>query len=175
MGDYMSCGGMTRRIDELGRLVIPKEIRRNLKIKDNDQIEISISNDHIILSKYDFLQKDAIIHQFLLCIKKSLNKNILYTSREKIVDYAILNKEKLDDINLSNELMHIIENRKEIISNNNNINVFNDVYSSYYIVSPIIVNGDLYGSLILFGDAEIGDVDINIMRFSCLFLENYLE
>ena len=49
--------GMTRRIDELGRLVIPKEIRRNLKIKDNDQVEITVIDNKIILNKYDSLYK----------------------------------------------------------------------------------------------------------------------
>ena len=44
---------MTRRIDELGRLVIPKEIRKNLKIKDNDQVEISVVDNKIVLCKYE--------------------------------------------------------------------------------------------------------------------------
>ena len=44
----MEKSGMTRRIDELGRLVIPKEIRRNLKIKDNDQLEINIIDNKIV-------------------------------------------------------------------------------------------------------------------------------
>ena len=47
--------GMTRRIDELGRLVIPKEIRNNLKIKDNDQVEINVIYNKIILNKCDYL------------------------------------------------------------------------------------------------------------------------
>ena len=166
----MSKSGMTRRIDELGRLVIPKEIRKNLKIKDNDQIEISILNNKIILSKYDILKKDAIIHQLLLCIKKGLNKNVLFTSRDRIIDYILLNKETIVNDELSNELMAVIENRKEVI--NKSINLFN---TSFNIINPLIVNGDLYGSLILFSDNMISDIDINIIRFTKLFLENYLE
>ena len=84
----MEASGIVRRIDELGRIVIPKEIRKNLKIKDNDQIEISIENEKIILSKYELLKKDNIIHELLLCIKKVLNKSVLFTSREKIIDYS---------------------------------------------------------------------------------------
>ena len=166
----MSKSGMTRRIDELGRLVIPKEIRKNLKIKDNDQIEISILDDKIVLSKYDILKKDDIIHQLLLCIKKLLNKNILFTSREKIIDYVLLGKEVLDNVSLSNEVMHIIENRKEVYNENNSM--FNSPFS---IISPLIVNGDLYGSIILFGEDEINNTDTTIMKFVKLFLENYLE
>ena len=154
--------GMTRRIDELGRLVIPKEIRKNLKIKDNDQIEINIVDNKIILSKYDILKKDEVIHQLLLCIKKILNKNILFTSRDKIIDYSLLNKEILNSDILSYEDANIIENRKSSINDEK-------------YIDPIIVNGDLYGSLILFSNDKVNDNDINIIKFVKLFLENYLE
>ena len=56
--------GMTRRIDELGRLVIPKEIRKNLKIKDNDQVEINVIDNKIILFQ-NYHSLDLILH-FLL-------------------------------------------------------------------------------------------------------------
>ena len=48
----MKATGVIRRIDELGRIVIPKEIRRNLGIRDGESIEIYIENDNIILKKY---------------------------------------------------------------------------------------------------------------------------
>lgn len=166
--------GMTRRIDELGRLVIPKEIRNNLKIKDNDQIEINILNNKIILSKYDVLKKDDIIHQILLSIKKLLNKNILFTSRDKIIDHSLLNKGIINNNDLSNEVMMLIENRKEVI-NSQNLNLYDAVNSQYSIINPLIVNGDLYGSLVLFSNIEIQNNDIWIMRFVKDFLENYLE
>ena len=44
--------GIVRRIDELGRVVIPKEIRRNMKIQDGDPLEIFVENDSIIFKKY---------------------------------------------------------------------------------------------------------------------------
>ena len=48
----MKSTGITRRIDDLGRIVIPKEIRKNLKIKENEVLEIFINNDEIILKKF---------------------------------------------------------------------------------------------------------------------------
>ena len=44
--------GIVRRIDNLGRVVIPKEIRKTLKIKENEQVEINVLNDNIVLNKY---------------------------------------------------------------------------------------------------------------------------
>ena len=171
----MSNSGITRRIDELGRLVIPKEIRKNLKIKDNDQIEINIVNDKIVLSKYDVLKKDDIIHLLLLLIRKELNKNVLFTSREKIIDSCLLNKEKISNINLDNSLINIIENRKEVLNNDKEINLTKDINMPSSLISPLIINGDLYGSLIIYSDNKINDNDTNIIRFVKTFLENYLE
>ena len=159
--------GMTRRIDELGRLVIPKEIRNNLKIKDNDQVEITVIDNKIILNKYNNIFKDNVIHLIINCLKKGLNKNVLFTNRDLIVDYALVNKEKIDNVELNNQLMNIIENRKDVI----NFSVNNMLYSIY----PLIIKGDLFGSLIIYSNQEIKENEINIIKFSKMFLENYIE
>ncbi len=170
----MAKSGITRRIDELGRLVIPKEIRKNLKIRDNDEIEISIINDKIILSKYDILQKDNVIHQILLSIRKALGKNVLFTSRDKIIDYAVISKEKPDFDDLNDDVIRMIENRKEIVNNFKVFKVYGGNKENACIISPLIIRGDLYGSIILYYD-EINNQDKSVMTFAKTFLENYLE
>ena len=159
--------GITRRIDELGRLVIPKEIRKNLKIKDNDQVEINVTDNKIILSKYDLISKDKIISNMLSCLKKKLNKNVVITSRDKIVDVSLINKEMLKKISLTDEVINIIETR--VINLNKKIKEF------IYNIFPLIINGDLYGSLIVIGNITISDNEKGIIEFSKMFLENYLE
>ncbi len=156
---------MTRRIDELGRLVIPKEIRKNLKIKDNDQVEISVIDNKIILSKYENLNKDQIISNLISVLKKTINKNIFFTSRDKIIDYSLVNKN--DKIELNDVLMNIIDNRKELVNYE-----YNGVI---YSIFPLIINGDLYGSIIVNGTDDINNHNIELIRFSKAFLENYLE
>ena len=159
--------GITRRIDELGRLVIPKEIRNNLKIKNNDQVEISVIDNKIVLSKYDILNKDKIVSILLKCIKKSINKSVLLTTRDIVIDYSLSNKENLNKKELSKDVIELIENRKNII------NLVRDNY--FYNIYPIVINGDLYGSLTIYSDAEVNSKDLEIIKFSKLFLENYLE
>lgn len=159
--------GITRRIDELGRLVIPKEIRKNLKIKDNDQVEINVTDNKIILSKYDLISKDKIISNMLSCLKKMLNKNIVITSRDKIVDVSLINKEMLKKISLTDEVINIIETR--VVNLNKKIKEF------IYNIFPLIINGDLYGSLIVISNITISDNEKGIIEFSKMFLENYLE
>ena len=157
--------GMTRRIDELGRLVIPKEIRKNLKIKDNDQVEIAVVDNKIILSKYENLKKDSVISILLNTLRKKINKNIVFTSRNSIIDYSLI--KKLNDIVLSEEIMNIIENRKDVVNYKYN--------SLVYSINPLIINGDLYGSLIVYDIVEFSNKELEIIMFSKLFLENYLE
>ncbi len=159
--------GMTRRIDELGRLVIPKEIRRNLKIKDNDQVEITVIDNKIILNKYDSLYKDKTINMLLNILKKTINKNVLYTSRDEIIDYSLINKDLLDNKVFNNEIVNIIENRKDIVNFS--------IKDYLFTINPIIINGDLYGSLIIYSENEVNDKELDIIRFSKLFLEKYLE
>ena len=156
--------GMTRRIDELGRLVIPKEIRRSLKIRDNDQVEISVIDNKIILNKYENIVKDRVINLFINLLKKTIKKNVLITSRNNIIDKALIDK----DINIIiDDFMNTIENRKEVIDYKKNDMLYN--------IYPLIINGDLYGSIIIFGNESINNNDLEIIKFSKLFLENYLE
>lgn len=49
----MKATGIVRRIDDLGRVVIPKEIRRTLKISEGDPLEIFIEDDKVVFAKYD--------------------------------------------------------------------------------------------------------------------------
>ena len=159
--------GMTRRIDELGRLVIPKEIRRSLKIKDNDQVEINIIDDKIVLSKYENLVKDHVISLLINLLKRSIKKNILFTSRNSVIDSSMIDKDIIQKELLNEDIMNIIENRKEVL---------NFSYQNFlYNIFPLVINGDLYGSIIIFGNETINNNELEIIKFSKLFLENYLE
>ncbi len=158
---------MTRRIDELGRLVIPKEIRKNLKIKNNDQVEINVIDNKIVLNKYDCINKDRVISIILKTLRKSINMNILFTSRDKIIDYALINKEIINNNELNEDMMNIIENRKDIVEY-----VYNDLL---YYINPLVINGDLYGSLIVYGNSRINDKHMEIIKYTQKIFENYLE
>ena len=86
----MKSTGVIRRIDELGRIVIPKEIRRNLGIRDGENIEIFTDNDSIILKKYYRMSTNSELAQ-LLCtlVYDTFNYKIFITDREKAVRTAI--------------------------------------------------------------------------------------
>ena len=165
----MKTSGITRRIDNLGRIVIPKEIRKNLRIKTGENLEITNENNNIILKKYN---NQPILNDIAKDLGKSLNKiikkNIFITSIEKII---YTNKKENINKEISNELIEIIDNRKEIIKEN--IKIANNEEKKVFI-SPILSNGDILGSIII-EDNNINENDKLLIKLSTSFLSKYLE
>ena len=173
IGDFVNKTGITRKIDDLGRIVIPKEIRKNLKIKDNDELEISTTDDAVILRKYDFLKKDQVIECFIKSIGRFYNINVLYTARDKVIDYFLKNKKIMNSNVLSDYVIKIINNR-EMVEETSKIKITDEELEISYIICPLIINGDLIGSIILYDD-DINDKILENIGFFKLFLENYIE
>ncbi len=170
--------GIVRRIDNLGRVVIPKEIRKTLKIKENEQVEINVLNDNIVLNKYsDIHEYDKSINNLIDIIKSVYDRDIIITNLDKIV---LTTKDYKDYINLelSPYLANIVDNRKdvsELIPVNLNLNSnMSDIKVSYSIKS-IIVNGDMIGLLILLSNTNLENSDLKLLQLMSLYLENYLE
>ena len=84
--------GVSRRIDELGRIVIPKEIRKNLKIREGDQMEFYVEKEYVVLRKQSSLRgiDEDIIH-LLEVLHRKLNKEVLLTDLDKVL-YSLKNK-----------------------------------------------------------------------------------
>ncbi len=170
--------GIVRRIDNLGRVVIPKEIRKTLKIKENEQVEINVLDDSIVLNKYsDIHEYDKSINNLIDIIKSVYDRDIIITNLDKIV---LTTKDYKDYINLelSPYLANIVDNRKdvsELIPVNLNLNSnMSDIKVSYSIKS-IIVNGDMIGLLILLSNTNLENSDLKLLQLMSLYLENYLE
>ena len=82
----MKSTGVVRRIDDLGRIVIPKEIRRNLKIRDGELMEIFVDMDSIILKKYSKLEDMlSITERITEKLADLSNLNIIVTDRDHIL------------------------------------------------------------------------------------------
>lgn len=170
--------GIVRRIDNLGRVVIPKEIRKTLKIKENEQVEINVLNDNIVLNKYsDIHEYDKSINNLIDIIKSVYDRDIIITNLDKIV---LTTKDYKDYINLelSPYLANIVDNRKDVselipvnLSLNSNMS---DIKVSYSIKS-IIINGDMIGLLILLSNTNLENSDLKLLQLMSLYLENYLE
>lgn len=156
----MKSTGIIRRIDDLGRVVIPKEIRKNLNIKENDSLEIFIEGENIILKKYSNLSKvEKLFNKYINILSEITNNSVVITDREKVLATS-KNEEKLVGKEISSYIDNILESRNKILSNDNRgleITKGNILEGNYYIL-PMIVNGDIYGLLIIISNSEIGDL-----------------
>ena len=82
----MKSTGVVRRIDELGRIVVPKEMRRILRIREGDSLEISTDSDAIVLKKYSLVESiNSFIIQYVDAIHASSKKEIIVTDMEKVI------------------------------------------------------------------------------------------
>ena len=170
--------GITRRIDDLGRIVIPKEIRKNLKIKENEILEIFIENESIILKKHSsFDDMDNLLEKYIEVLKEMTSSNVLITNRDKVIKtneskkYEYLNKEISEDVNT-----HILNRNQKLSNNLESIELIknNEVNANYYL-KPIINDGDALGSIIIFKDKKIEEKDIYSVEIISKLIVNYMS
>ncbi len=171
----MKATGVVRRIDDLGRIVIPKEIRRNFKINEGDSLEIFVDSNGIILKKYSLLDDMVEIANHLVdSVLKVYGKNIIITDKEKVIAVSKeLNKEYYDK-ELTSTIKEKIEERNEFLIQNDTMIVLNQKNSSSYYLVPILANSDSLGSVI-FVDQEITGEDKNLTKFITSILVKNIE
>ena len=153
----MKATGVTRKIDELGRVVIPKEIRRNLSIRDGESLEIFTNEDSIILKKHSQLEQYDDVGKKLCDLINSIFKaNIIITDREKVLatSYNISGKY------LNKDLINLIDNREE--KRNIEKLVFDEcVINGSFSAVPIIASIDSLGLIII---ESCNEYSINLAR-----------
>lgn len=144
----MNSSGISRRIDELGRIVIPVEIRRALNIKEGENLEFNINSNGILLTKKSYIENEM---DFLKHISKVLIEII-------VGDFFITDREKI-----------ILSSNAEIINNNINTELINllNVHNESVINNSEIVNSTLYVYPYYFED--------NISGFICLYNIDNIE
>lgn len=136
----MKSTGIVRKIDELGRIVIPKEIRNVLGIHSNDDLEIFIDDMKIVLTKYE--KSDNILNysnNIVNIIDEKLNIKVFVTNKERFITEGDFKNKYID-----NTLIELIKERKKHESiNKETINKI----SGYFVIYPIIVESDILGLL----------------------------
>ncbi|MCI8779014.1 MAG: AbrB/MazE/SpoVT family DNA-binding domain-containing protein [Bacilli bacterium] len=176
----MKSTGVIRRIDELGRIVIPKEIRKTLRIHDGDSLEIfTDNNDNIILSKFSSLGKisDYVIN-FSKTIHKFLKHDVIITDTDKIIAIDGNLKKKYFNKEISSELATYLKTRELTkIEEVTALKIINDeILKGYFLISPIIVESDTIGLLIIYSETEeLMEIDSKIIQFVTSFFTKYLE
>lgn len=168
--------GVVRRIDELGRIVIPKEMRKNLKIRDGDSLEIFIEQDSIVLKKFTMISEFInLINNLINSINKIIECNILITSKEKIIACSKNLENKYLGKNISNILLLKIKDRKEYCSDDIVQFIPGGESISNFLLLPIVNNNDVFGSVIIFNNNKLTDNEMVVGKVLCSFLIKNVE
>lgn len=175
----MKTTGIVRRIDELGRIVIPKEIRKSLRIKDGENLEISIDDKNIVLRKYSLMKKiEDFAQSFTDGIYSYVKKNIIITNRDSIIAVSGSFRKEYLNQEVSEQLNKFIERRENIHEKySKKIEIIDGIeLEGTYAISTIIVNGDSAGLVIIFDEVDtISEEDYKIIQIVSNFLSKYLE
>ena len=175
----MKTTGVVRRVDDLGRIVIPKEIRRTLRIRDGESLEIYVDDETISLKKYSSMNDLSDISKELVnTINQNLLKDAFISDRDKIISISGNAKNKYLGKNISKFIYQKINGREIVIEKNfAEVEFADGVKEKYsYIISPIIMNGDAIGSVVIFSDTEVvNEVDIKLVSIISSFLGKHIE
>lgn len=165
--------GITRRIDELGRIVIPKELRKSMHLKSGELLEIFLSDkDTLSLRKYSQLSNsEEFINVFIKMLGKKINCNIYVTDLDKVI---FSTKEEFINKKISLALEEQIKNNS-ILNGLKKVTLFDDyVIEDNFKINQILPNGDLFGAII-FEFFENKESNNDICNFYSDFLKEYLE
>lgn len=175
----MKATGVVRRIDDLGRIVIPKELRRTMRIKEGDSLEIFIDgSDKVILRKYSPVQNiHDIVEEFVSGIYESNKVDIIVTDSDKVIAVGGNVPKELVGKKITMSLEDRMHNRTtQIIERGSNFTITeNFSLNKAAVFKPIHVYGDILGSIIIVGDNGITDIEKSLIEFSTSFFNKYLE
>lgn len=175
----MKTTGVVRRIDDLGRIVIPKEIRRTLRIRDGESLEIYVDKEMVALKKYSPMDDlEDIAKNLVDAIYQSIQQNVLVTDRDTILAVAGNLKKKYLGKVIGPYLEKIIEEREVVVEKGNKTIelVSGEEEEASYMISPILANGDSIGLVIILSkNKSINELEEKVVRITSQFLEKHIE
>lgn len=147
--------GIIRKIDTLGRIVIPIEIRNYLNINANDSIEILPGANCLLLKKYSLITsyKDRI--NKIIDIMPKIDATVIVSDRDKIINTCIY-----ENKDLSNELVSIMNENKEYKTSNLECLTLGTInINCFYLCLPINIDYSTVGLIILISNDKITKED----------------
>ena len=180
----MKATGIVRRLDDLGRVVIPKEIRRTLRLRDGDPMEIFTDREGtVILKKYSPIGDMAdFAEEFAESAGKILGNTAVITDRDQVIAVSGSSVRDLLEKQISDRLADLLEEKNSILitdSSNACYITNDDRHSDSYrsqVVVPIVSQGDLIGSIILVStDGIMGDTELKTAEVGAAFIAKQME
>ncbi len=151
--------GVVRRIDELGRVVIPKEIRRAMRMREGETVEVFVSGeDEVVLKRYSSLKSmRRMFSAYGNILARKVGRSVIVTDREEVVDgpSAYVGKK------LSEELCGILEKRAP---KSTSLSVIKGSLEEKVFVVPLIARGDTVGGIVVRVSSELSEDDRRLVE-----------
>lgn len=181
----MKATGIVRRIDDLGRVVIPKEIRRTLRLREGTPLEIFTDREgEIILKKYSpMVELTAFSSQYAEAMAQSTGLTVCITDRDQVIAVSGGSKKDILQKTISKQLEHIIGERNVVMAVKDDkafISLTSDEMEGITaeVIAPIICEGDAIGSVSLLSrdvKAKFGDMEMKLVMTAAAFLGRQME
>ena len=184
----MKATGIVRRIDDLGRVVIPKEIRRTLRIREGDPLEIFTDREgEVILKKYSPIgELSDFAKEYVESLHSSMEHITCIADRDTIIAVAGAPKKELLDKRVSASLEKIMEDKITVVMSltgeNKMINISADEEGvpkyTAGIVTPIVTQGDSIGAVLLLSkdpNIQMGELEVKLSETAASFLGKQME
>ena len=177
----MKATGIVRRIDDLGRVVIPKEIRRTLRIREGDPLEIFVDRDgEVILKKYSPISElGDFAKEYADALFDSLGHSILICDRDTYIAVSGSSKKEYLNKSISDLLERTMDQRNSVLEESKKeiqlVDGIDDDVTAYTI-APIVANGDPIGAVVLFSkERSMGEVEHKAAETAAGFLARQME
>ncbi|MFC4182045.1 stage V sporulation protein T [Saccharococcus thermophilus] len=177
----MKATGIVRRIDDLGRVVIPKEIRRTLRIREGDPLEIFVDRDgEVILKKYSPISElGDFAKEYAEALFDSLGQPVLICDRDVFIAVAGVSKKEYLNKNVSSLVEKAMEERNSVLhTEEGEVELVDGVSETLksYTIGPIVANGDPIGAVIILSkEKELSEVEHKAVETAAGFLARQME
>ena len=179
----MKATGIVRRIDDLGRVVIPKEIRRTLRIREGDPLEIFTATDgEVVFKKYSPVgELGNFASQYADVLTRISQMPTVITDRDHVIAVAGASKREFLERRVTQTLEQYMEQRRSYTAtetSNGDTYPVEGIDSAAGIIYPIIASGDVTGAVCMLQSDTIKiptDTEIKLCQSAAAFLGKQME
>ena len=171
----MKATGILRRIDELGRVVIPKEIRKTMKMREGEELEIFTTEEEVVLKKYSELSSmKSFSRAIVTAIHRASGRSVAVADSDKIIASAGKGVPPVGDA-IAEELRLLISSRRSVTLTEGKCLPLGEERARGQVIRPILAAGDLFGGLILCSFEPLGKADEQLAAMGAIFFEQQIN
>lgn len=183
----MKATGIVRRIDDLGRVVIPKEIRRTMRIREGEPLEIFVDREgEVILKKYSPIgELSEFAQEYADALAEETNHGVFILDRDVIIAVSGVPRKAFLEKQISSDAEKVMEDRRASIINDKGADSFcqgigetEDYSFNSSVMAPIIVEGDPIGVVVMSAKEdgqEMGELEMKLANTAASFLAKQME